>query len=100
MKLGILVNTDRHLKHLIGLSSAALSMGHEVNVFFMDSGARLLGCEELKQLCSVKGVRTCFCDFNARALNISKEGLPSEAVCGSQYDNALMVNEADRVIVL
>ncbi|MBF0557532.1 MAG: DsrE family protein [Nitrospirae bacterium] len=100
MKLGILVNTDRHLRHLMGLSNAALSMGHEVNIFFMDSGAKLLGCEDLKQLCSVKGVRICFCDFNARGFNISKEGLPPETVCGSQYDNALMVNEADRVVVL
>ena len=38
MKLGILVNTDRHVKDLVGLAKAALSKKHEVIVFFMDSG--------------------------------------------------------------
>ena len=100
MKLGILVNTDKHLKHVIGLANAALSRGHEVLIFTMDSGTKLLGCEDIMRLCTVKGVRMSFCDFNARCFKIPREGLPSEAVCGSQYDNALMVNEADRVIVL
>jgi predicted peroxiredoxin len=100
MKLGILVNTDRHLKHVTSLATAALCRGHEVIIFTMDSGTRLLGNEGIMKLCSMKGIRMSFCDFNARGFNISKEGLPPEAVCGSQYDNALMVNEADRVIVL
>lgn len=100
MKLGILVNTERHLRHVIGLAGAALSRGHEVFIFTMDSGTKLLGKEALINLCTVKGVEMSFCDYNAKGLNISKEGLPPEIVCGSQYDNAGMVNKADRVIVL
>jgi predicted peroxiredoxin len=100
MKLGILVNTDRHLNHVIGLAEAALSRGHEVIIFTMDCGTKLLVNEALMKLCSAEGVEMSFCDFNARGFNISKDGLPPEVVCGSQYDNALMVNEADRVIVL
>ena len=100
MKLGILVNTDKHLKHVIGLAEAAVSLGHGVIIFIMDSGTKLLRDEALGRLCMVKGVEMSFCDYNAKCLNIAKEGLPPEVVCGSQYDNALMVNKADRVIVL
>ena len=39
MKLGILVNTDRHLKvEIAGLTHAALAKGHEVAIFAMDEG--------------------------------------------------------------
>jgi predicted peroxiredoxin len=100
MKLGILINTDRRLKHVIGLTEAALARGHEVIIFIMDSGTKLLVHEALMKLCNLGGVEMSFCDYNAKGFKISKEGLPSGAVCGSQYDNALMVNKADRVIVL
>jgi predicted peroxiredoxin len=100
MRLGILVNTDRHLRHLIGLAEAALSMGHGVIIFNMDSGTKLLGNEALMKLCTAKGVEMSFCDYNAKGFNISQEGLPPEVACGSQYDNAMMVNMADRVVVL
>jgi hypothetical protein len=35
----------------------------------------------------------------AKVLNAT-EGLPSEIVCGSQYNNAVMNHNADRVIIL
>ena len=31
---------------------------------------------------------------------IKKDVIPADIACGSQYDNAVMVGEADRVIVL
>jgi hypothetical protein len=46
MKLGIFVNTDRHLEHVVGLVKAALSKGHEVTMFNMDDGTKLLGTPE------------------------------------------------------
>lgn len=100
MKLGILINTDRHVNHVTELVKAALARGHEVIIFTMDSGTKLLGHDDIRKLCGLKGVRMSFCDFNARGYAIAKDGLPPEIICGSQYDNALMVNEADRVIVL
>jgi hypothetical protein len=33
-------------------------------------------------------------------MGVTSEGLPSEIVCGSQYNNAVMQHDADRVIVL
>ena len=100
MKLGILVNTNRHLKDVVGLTKAALAKGHEVIVFNMDDGTKLLGTPEFKELCGTKGVVMSFCDHSAKGLNVTTEGLPSEIVCGSQYNNAVMNHNADRVIIL
>jgi predicted peroxiredoxin len=100
MKLGILVNTDKNLDRIIGLTETALKKGHEVVIFNMDDGVKLLKKEEFRSLCKKKGVSMAFCDLSTHILGVSKEGLPEEIVCGSQYNNALMVHEADRVIVL
>ena len=42
MKLGILVNSDRNLEAITGMTRAALAKGHEVLLFAMDDGTRLL----------------------------------------------------------
>ncbi|OGW56400.1 MAG: hypothetical protein A2Z09_02925 [Nitrospirae bacterium RBG_16_43_8] len=100
MKLGIFVNTDRHLADVIGIAKAAVSKGHEVIIFNMDDGSRLLGNPVFSELCKTKGVSVSFCAHSAKGLGVDTEGIPQEVVCGSQYNNAIMVNVADRVIVL
>ncbi|MEJ2314408.1 MAG: hypothetical protein P8Y85_06465 [Nitrospirota bacterium] len=100
MKLGILVTTDRHLADVLGIVDAALEKGHEVIIFNMDEGARLLADGAFHSLCERDNVRMSYCDLNARQLNIAKEGIPGEIACGSQLDNARMVHDADRVIRL
>ncbi|MDA8083491.1 MAG: hypothetical protein M0024_07535 [Nitrospiraceae bacterium] len=100
MKLGILVNTDRHEDHLSGLTKAAVALGHDVIIFVMDDGTRLLSRPVIRDLCGLPGVSISFCDMNARQCGLDREGLPPSIVCGSQYNNAVMNHEADRVIVL
>ena len=100
MKLGIFVNTNRHLEHVVVLVKAALSKGHEVIMFNMDDGTKLLGTPEFAELCKTKGVSLSFCDHSAKGLNVTTAGLPPEIVCGSQYNNAVMNHNADKVIIL
>lgn len=100
MKLGILVITDRHLDDVLGLTKAAVSKGHEVVIFNMDVGTKLLGDDSFRQLCNTSGVTMAFCDHSTQKENVSKEGIPEKIVCGSQFNNATMMHEADRVISL
>ena len=100
MKLGIFINTDRHLDDIMGIAKAAVSKGHEVIIFNMDDGTKLLGNPVFAELCKTNGVSMSFCDHSAKGLGVATEGIPREVVCGSQYNNAIMVNGADRVIVL
>lgn len=100
MKLGILVNTNKHAADVVGLAKAAIAKGHQVIVFNMDDGTKLLGTPGFKELCTMAGVAMSFCDHSAKGLNVATEGLPQEIVCGSQYNNAVMMHDADRVVVL
>jgi predicted peroxiredoxin len=100
MKLGIMVNTNRHLNHVVGLTKAAIEKGHTVILFNMDDGTKLLVTPEFAELCKTEGVTTSFCDHSAKHVGVATEGLPGEIVCGSQYNNAVLNHDSDRVIVL
>lgn len=100
MKLGIFVNTDRHTTDVIGLAKAAVSKGHEVIIFNMDDGTKLLGNTAFSELCKIKDVSMSFCDHSAKELGSPTDGIPQEIIFGSQYNNAVMMHDADRVIVL
>jgi predicted peroxiredoxin len=100
MKLGILVNTDKNVESVTGITKAALAKGHEVIVFNMDTGTKVLGNKSFSELCKTEGVTMSFCDHSAKHVGIANEGLPKEIVCGSQYNNAILNHDADRVIVL
>lgn len=100
MKLGIHVNSDKHMEHVIGLVKAAVSKGHQVIIFTMVDGERLLENPKYTDLSGLPGVSMSYCDHNATHMGINKSVIPQKVVCGSQFNNATMVHEADRVIVL
>ncbi|MBI5074293.1 MAG: DsrE family protein [Nitrospirae bacterium] len=100
MMLGILVNTDRHSGHLVGLTHAARARGHEVNIFLTDIGTRLLNDPVVRALALLQGTKMSFCAQSAGRLGIAYEGISSEIIAGSQLNNAIMNHHADKVIVL
>jgi predicted peroxiredoxin len=100
MKLGIFVNTDKNLEAVQGITRAALAKGHTVTLFNMDDGTKIVRSPEYAVLCKTPGVSVSFCDHSAKHMGVTTEGLPKEVVCGSQYNNAVMLHEADKVIVL
>ena len=100
MKLGILINTDKHLAEITGLSRAASEKGHEVVIFAMDEGTRLLEEADYVALADLANVKISYCDHSAIALAVKQEGLPEAIERSSQYNNAAMIHNADKVIVL
>lgn len=100
MKLGILVNTDRHLDHVLGIVRAAVSKNHEVMVFAMDDGIHLLSDPSFSGLAGTDNVSMGICRHSAERLGIETENLAEGITVGSQIENALMVHDADRVIIL
>jgi predicted peroxiredoxin len=100
MKLGILVNTDRHLGHILGLVTAARKKNHEVVIFAMDKGVQLLEEDSFCELGGLEGVSVSFCSHSAREQGIETEGRPEGVTVGSQLNNAMMAQAVDRMIVL
>lgn len=100
MKLGIIINTDKHLDHVIGIARAASNKGHEVSLFAMDEGTRLLRQAEFTRLCEVENLTMSLCNHSASEFAVETTGVSKEIVIGSQFNNAMMNHQSDRVIVL
>ena len=100
MKLGILVTTDKHLDDVIGIVSSAVAKGNEVEIFSMDSGGKLLEKSEFTDLSSKSGVSMAYCDHSAKGLGVNTDGVPDAIVRGSQFNNANMMHDMDKVINL
>jgi predicted peroxiredoxin len=100
MRLAIVINSDRNLRHVVGLTTAAVGRGHQVSLFAMDAGTRLLADPACARLSALPGVSMSVCEHSAASQGVSREGLPGEIVWGSQYHNAVMTHDADRVLIL
>jgi len=100
MKLGILVNTDKHLEHTLGLTKAAIAKNHEVIIFIMDEGTRLLENDSFVALAKLPAVSISLCEHSAKGYGINTKDLSKDINCASQFNNAMMNHNADRVIVL
>ena len=100
MKLGMLVNTAKHADQVVGICLAALAKKHEVIIFAMDEGTRLLENDAFVSLAALEGVSITLCDHSAKIIGAKTEGLPPKIACASQLNNAMMNHNADRVIVL
>ncbi len=100
MKLGILVNTDKHLEHILGITKAAIANGHEVIMFVMDEGTRLLENDSIAALAKLPVVSISLCEHSAKNYGINTNDLSKDISSASQFNNAMMNHDADRVIVL
>ena len=100
MKLGIVITTTKHLDKIIGITHAANAKGHEVSIFVMDEGVKLLRDPGFTQLCTLDNVVMSHCSHSAGEQDVDVSGVSKEIVSGSQYNNAMMNNQSDRVIVL
>jgi len=100
MRLGIMVNTDRHLGQVCGITQAALTKGHRVGIFATDEGVKLLADQRFSALSALAGVTMSFCEHSARSLGGRPAGLPEAIASGSQFENAIMISESDKVIIL
>ena len=100
MRLGIMVTTDRHLCQIRGITQAALAKGHTVAIFATDEGTRLLSGRQFFALSALPGVTMSFCEYSAQRYGGRPAGLPDVIASGGQFENALMISESDKVIVL
>ena len=95
-KLGIFINTDKHLEHILGICSAARAMDIAVSIFIMDDGVFLTKNSKFLELVK-KGVQISLCDHAYREKGL--EGKVEGVLHGSQYENATIAHECDRFLV-
>lgn len=98
-KLGILVTSDKHIDHLIGITKAAYKAGKDVSIFLTNRGVFLSKDERLSELdgiCHVSLCNLCFDFFKlTKPVHVVKD-----KDFGTQARNAQMISECDRFIVI
>jgi hypothetical protein len=96
-QLGILITKHENREHISGIIKAARRAGHPVRVFLNDEGVRFSLDPGFLAVLSLDGVAVAVCDHFREKLGIEQK---TEGITyGSQYDNAVMLRECERVLV-
>jgi hypothetical protein len=98
MRIGIVATHESSGAHLLGLAAAAAARGWPCRCFLTDSGVKLVADDRLVALAKSGAIRLDVCEHSWHHFN---EGpAPEGATLGSQFQNAELVRECDRVVVL
>lgn len=98
MKLGILIKNDSHLQHVVGLALAAINKKHDVFIFVMGEGTRLLQVGMFLELTKLERIFVSFCGKSANEMGVNTKNITANVIKGSQLNNAMKMHEADKVI--
>ncbi len=96
-KLGIMVTQYANLEHIIGVTKAARAAGHPVQIFMTDEGVKFSRDPKFLELLKVDGVEISVCDHSCERVGVhdKTEGISY----GSQYNNAGMLHDNERVLI-
>lgn len=95
--LGIMITKYANLEHIAGVTQAARNAGYPVAIFMTDEGVKFTKDVAFMELLKTEGVKVTVCEYMCELLGIPER---TEGICyGSQYDNAGMLHNSDRVLV-
>ncbi|MBF0538148.1 MAG: hypothetical protein HQL03_07845 [Nitrospirae bacterium] len=100
MIIGLLVTRDGFKEDIVGLTKAATGKGHSVIIFMMDDGIRHCKDKDIQALKDLPGVSMSLCDHSAKLRDVTEDMIPACITAGSQYQNSVMNQDADRVILI
>jgi predicted peroxiredoxin len=96
-KLGIMVTQYANLEHIIGVTKAARAAGHPVQIFMTDEGVKFSRDPKFLELLKVDGVEISVCDHSCERVGLHEK---TEGISyGSQYNNAGMLHDNERVLI-
>ncbi|VAW56136.1 hypothetical protein MNBD_GAMMA07-419 [hydrothermal vent metagenome] len=98
MVLGLLLITKGFQDDIIGLVNAAIEKDHSINIFMMDDGVYYCQNENIVTLIQSNKVNMSLCDRSCQLRDITTDMIPDGITEGSQLQNAMMHNSADRII--
>lgn len=59
--IGIFVTSPQHMRHVMGVTTAAVAKGAKVKVFFTWYATHLTKCSNFEELCNMEGVDVSIC---------------------------------------
>ena len=99
--LAILISSDKHLDHVVNLTTAAFAKGKKVRLFFNGKGVLLTLKPKFKALVGKAVLSICDVSFRANGLHGREHEVPGVTMdaFSTQAGNAEMLNMADRLLV-
>ena len=95
--LGIMITKHENLDHIAGVVKAARKAGHPVQIFMTDAGVKFTRDPKFLELLKVDGVELSCCDHSCEYQGVKEK---TEGITyGSQYNNAGMLHDSERVLV-
>lgn len=99
MDIGFLITNSEYGSAIFELADAALKRGHSIRLFMTDEGVNLLPNKRLHEFIGKDRVEISFCNYSSQNHKVDESALPSGMTSATQYQNSLMHNECDRVLV-
>jgi predicted peroxiredoxin len=97
MNIGFLITRDAYADKIAAIAKAAIGRGHTVSIFMTDDGVKLIRDSAFTGLRDK--VDMSLCDFSARNRELTEKDIPEGVTAGTQYQNSLMHNECDKVLI-
>lgn len=100
-RLAILVSSDRHLNHLVRLTTAAFEKGMEIDLFFTGKAVLLTLAPQFKELMGKANLAVCDASFRAYGLQDRRKEVPGVKGIDftTQAKHAQLLAQADRYLV-
>ncbi|MDA8085336.1 MAG: DsrE family protein [Nitrospiraceae bacterium] len=99
MNLGIVVTQTANARKIIEITEAAVKRGHSVSIFMTDDGVYLVTNGGIAALRKLEGVEMSLCNYSAGGRNVPDSLIPEGVINGTQYQNSLIHNECDKVMI-
>jgi hypothetical protein len=100
--LGIFVTNDRNMKHVMGVTKAAVAKGSKVKVFFSWKGTLLAKTPEFKELCKIAEVSICADSYKKMGFdpeNDIPEGLTAKQM-STQAQHGMILSDYEYYMTL
>jgi len=95
--LGIMITKYENLEHIAGIVKAARAASKSVMIFMTDEGVRFTRDAKFNGLLKMDGVEIACCDYSCELIGLHEK--TDGITYGSQYDNAGMLHDSNRILV-
>ncbi|MBI4686357.1 MAG: DsrE family protein [Nitrospirae bacterium] len=99
MRLGILITSTTYAEKILEITKAAVKRGHAVVIFMTDDGIYLVTNNEIANLRHLGNVEMSLCNYSATGRHLDEKEIPEGVINGTQYQNSIMHNECDKVLI-
>ena len=101
--LGIFVTNPDNMRHVVGVTEAALAKGSKVKVFFTWEGTRLAKTEEFKKLCAMDNTDVSICADSYKKMGYDVEDIPeglTQTEMATQAQHGAIIEDYDCYMTL